>query len=112
MDFDDRPEPAKRLEQARLAAGYETMKDACRAHRWKYVTYQQHETGIRGIGRAVEKYARAYRTTQSWLQFGEGTPPTPRKRASQSIDKLIEDAPADVREAVIDFIENLTKKAS
>ena len=108
MENDDRPAPAKRLEQARIAKNFKTMKDAAKFHGWSYETYQQHEKGTRGIGRAVDKYARAFRVSSAWLLTGEGRGPGDRV----SIDEMIEDAPEETRDAIYDFVKRLTQKAS
>lgn len=80
MEFDDRPDPAKRLEQARKARGFATSKDAARYFSWKYDTYAQHENGTRGIIRQAEKYADAFHVSAAWLLTGEGTGPGESKR--------------------------------
>lgn len=72
MEFDDRPDFAKRLEKARIARGFLTAKDAARRHGWVYETYIQHEQGIRGISRAASKYAKAFKVSEAWLLTGEG----------------------------------------
>lgn len=72
MDFDDRPDYAKRLEEAR-SARFKTAKDAAEYFGWKYDTYAQHENGTRGIGRAAGRYAKAYRVSEGWLLTGEGS---------------------------------------
>jgi SOS-response transcriptional repressor LexA len=77
MRTDDRPEPAKRLEVARLHRGFATAKDASRFFGWVYETYIQHEQGIRGIGRQSKKYADAFRVSEGWLLTGEGDGPGP-----------------------------------
>jgi SOS-response transcriptional repressor LexA len=79
---DDRPEPAKRLETARIHRGFATAKDASRYFGWVYETYIQHEQGIRGIGRQSKKYADAFRVSEGWLLTGEGEGPghTPLQR--------------------------------
>lgn len=71
MEFDDRPEFAKRLEKARKDRGFRTPKDAARYFDWTYETYIQHEQGIRGISRAAGKYAKAFRVSEAWLLTGE-----------------------------------------
>lgn len=76
MATDDRPEPAKRLEQARIRRGFSTAKDATRFFGWVYETYIQHEQGIRGIGRQSKKYAEAFRVSEGWLLTGEGPDPS------------------------------------
>jgi len=75
MDFDARPEPAIRLEFARTRAGFSTAKDAARRFGWVYETYIQHEQGTRGLTRAAEKYAKAFKVSQGWLLTGEGRAP-------------------------------------
>lgn len=74
-EFDDRPGQAKRLEEARLARGFAKAKDATNYFGWNYVTYTQHESGERGISRAVGKYAQGYRVSEGWLLTGEGKGP-------------------------------------
>lgn len=79
MQFDDRPDFAKRLEKARVLRGFKTAKAAADFYGWNYHTYAHHEQGIRGIGRAATKYAIAFRVSEAWLLTGEGeAPPTPR----------------------------------
>lgn len=75
MRFDDRPEPAKRLEEARIARGFNDAKKAATYFGWKYDTYAQHENGTRGIVRAARQYAKAYRVSEGWLLTGEGQGP-------------------------------------
>lgn len=77
MTHDDRPEPAKRLEQARKNRGFKTPKDAARFFGWKYESYIQHEQGTRGIVRASGTYAKAFRVSEAWLLTGEGDITTP-----------------------------------
>lgn len=76
MEFDDRPDEARRLEQARRARGFKTAKDAAEYFGWNYETYAQHENGTRGLTRAVERYAKAYRVDASWILFGTGQGPS------------------------------------
>ena len=75
MKFDDRPEPAKRLEQARLARGFSEARQAADAFGWNYHTYAQHENGTRGIVRAAARYAKAYGVSEAWLLTGSGSGP-------------------------------------
>lgn len=75
MEFDDRPDQAKRLEQARKARGFGTPKKAATFFGWKYETYIQHEQGLRGISRAAGKYATAFKVSEGWLLTGEGHGP-------------------------------------
>ena len=75
MGIDLRPDPAKRLVEARTRRGFETAKAAANYFGWKYQTYAQHEQGERGLTRAAKKYARAYRVGEGWLLTGEGLGP-------------------------------------
>lgn len=75
MEFDDRPDYAKRLEAARIARGFRFAKEAASYFGWKYETYIQHEQGIRGISRAAGRYAKAFRVSEGWLLTGEGRGP-------------------------------------
>lgn len=75
MENEERPESAKRLEQARVARGFSTPKDAARYFGWIYETYIQHEQGTRGITRQSKKYANAFRVSEAWLLTGEGNGP-------------------------------------
>tara|TARA_Y100001947_G_scaffold155109_1_gene160570 strand:+ start:622 stop:1305 length:684 start_codon:yes stop_codon:yes gene_type:complete len=66
-------ETADRLREARVAAGYSSVQDACAAFGWKYSTYAGHENGQRGIrADALQRYAKAYRVTVEWLLTGKG----------------------------------------
>lgn len=68
----ERPAEAKRLEQARLRRGFKSAREAAARFGWTYDTYIQHERGERGLARAAEKYAKAYRVSRGWLLTGEG----------------------------------------
>lgn len=90
MSFDDRPDFAKRLENARIARGFRTAKDASRFFHWPYETYIQHEQGIRGISRASAKYAKAFRVSEGWLLTGEGTDGPPEMVSGEdSVKELL-----------------------
>lgn len=75
MEHDDRPDSAKRLEKARISRGFTSAADAARYFGWSYDTYIQHENGTRGIVRAAQRYAKAFRVTPGWLLTGEGAGP-------------------------------------
>lgn len=83
MTYDDRPDPAKRLEQARTDRGFATPRDATNYFGWSYDTYIQHENGIRGITRAADTYAKAYRVSKAWLLTGQG------EKAERRVVKLV-----------------------
>lgn len=77
MSFDDRPETAIRLQEAREKRGFSSAKRAAEYFGWSVATYNQHENGQRGIGRAVGRYAKAFRVSEAWLLTGEGDKPGP-----------------------------------
>ena len=72
MDFDDRPEAAKRLEEARKGKGFESARAAAQYFGWTYDSYAQHESGLRGLTRAADRYAKAFGVSKAWLLTGEG----------------------------------------
>ncbi len=96
MTFDDRPEPAKRLEEARIARGFKEAKAAANFFGWKYDSYAQHENGTRGITRAAAQYAKAYRVSQGWLLTGEGEGP---KGKAVSKNTLVQSFDPDATDA-------------
>jgi len=60
-----------RLQQLRIAAGYETAADAARGHGWNVNTYRSHENGTRNVPREwLLTYARTYRCSLAWLTTG------------------------------------------
>jgi hypothetical protein len=72
MTYDDRPEAAIRLQQAREKRGFKSARDAANFFGWSYDTYVQHENGTRGITRMADRYATAFHVSQAWLLTGEG----------------------------------------
>lgn len=88
MEFDDRPDFAKRLEAARVARGFTSPKKAAAFFGWVYETYIQHEQGIRGLTRAAGKYAEAFRVSEGWLLTGEGQGPDGESTASQTQEQI------------------------
>lgn len=76
MRDSERSDQARRLEQARLARGFERARHATEFFGWNYSSYSQHERGERGLTRATaEKYGLAYRVSAAWLLTGEGRGP-------------------------------------
>jgi hypothetical protein len=71
MDFDDvdklRKLQAQRLQEARILRGFKSGSAAAKRFHWVVVTYNKHEAGERGVGRAYRKYARAFRVSPAWL---------------------------------------------
>lgn len=69
-------EPFERLQQARAKAGFQSPKQASDFFGWSEHTYKSHENGNRGIRLAMaHKYAKAFKTTASWILTGEETKP-------------------------------------
>lgn len=74
-----------RLRRARLASGYKTVTDACRAFGFKRAAYTHHESGLRGLKTDVaQRYARAFGVSQAWLLTGEGKGPDGKKKQEAS----------------------------
>lgn len=68
-----KPEQAQRLVEARIKRGFKDAKAAAVYFGWKYNSYAQHESGLRGLRKdTAERYARAYRVSPAWLLTGEG----------------------------------------
>ncbi|RWO90889.1 helix-turn-helix transcriptional regulator [Mesorhizobium sp.] len=102
MAFDDRPEPAKRLQIARESAKFSSARAAADFFGWSVDTYHQHENGTRGIGRASARYAKAFRVSEAWLLTGEGQGPGKYKSSyDQKLSQLRLERPdlADTIEA-------------
>jgi hypothetical protein len=89
MDFDDRPEAAKRLVKAREGRGFRNPKDAANYFGWTYETYIQHEQGTRGITRAAARYAKAFRVSEGWLLTGEGTGSADKVSGEDAVKELL-----------------------
>lgn len=111
MSYDDRPEPAKRLEEARLARGFRFAKDACTFFNWNYNSYAQHESGQRGIGRVAAKYAKAFRVSEAWLLTGEGRGPSgetpPLFEEENEFNDLLSKATEEDKRALLQLLRSL-----
>ena len=73
---EDRPDAAQRLQIAREKRGFDSAKAAAEFFGWNYDTYIQHERGERGLTRAAQRYAVAFKVSPGWLLTGEGRSPT------------------------------------
>lgn len=63
--------PNERLRAARIAAGFNTARDAAKANGWVEPTYRGHESGPRQVSRtAAIAYAKAFKVSLSWLLTG------------------------------------------
>jgi transcriptional regulator with XRE-family HTH domain len=60
----------ERLKAARDKAGYASAKAAAEAMGVAVSTYIQHESGTRGFGRRVARYAGFFKVAPEWLAFG------------------------------------------
>jgi transcriptional regulator with XRE-family HTH domain len=60
----------ERLRAARNKAGYGSAKAAAEAMGVAVSTYIQHESGTRGYGHRVARYAKFFRVPPEWLAFG------------------------------------------
>ncbi|MEO0975995.1 MAG: helix-turn-helix transcriptional regulator [Pseudomonadota bacterium] len=94
----------ERLKEARIAAGFATVQEACEAFGFKYPTYAGHENGQRGMkADAMARYARAYNISVEWLLTGKKSALSPSSddpfltvpiydiRASAGAGALVED---------------------
>jgi len=61
-----------RLKQARVAAGFKSVREACTAFKWNYPTYAGHENGSRAPSAdKAREYAAAFKVSSNWILFGE-----------------------------------------
>ncbi len=66
-----------RLKWAREKRGYASAREAADALGVRYSTYAGHESGSRGIKReALRRYARFFRVSPAWLEYGGGAEDT------------------------------------
>lgn len=102
-------ETYERLQHARKRAGFETAQDAADRFGWNAVTYRAHEAGDRGLKIGVaEKYAKAFKVSQSWLLTGQGDIDG---QAAEIID-IWSRIPDANRSAARQMLESLAKKNS
>lgn len=75
-------DPATKLRQLRLAAGFESAAAAARRYGWSLNTYKSHENGTRPISKkAAAMYANAYKVLEGWLLYNSGPKhPLPESR--------------------------------
>jgi transcriptional regulator with XRE-family HTH domain len=86
--------PAERLQAARIAAGYATVRDAANALGMKFPTYAQHESGLRGIPKdKALSYARIFKTTPEWILYGKSSTGEP---TIQELEMMLHDALEEV----------------
>jgi len=68
-------EQGKRLEKARIAAGFHYAKKAAERFGWNYNSYYDHEKGRNKLNNSAAKYAAAFKVSESWLITGAGEAP-------------------------------------
>lgn len=67
-----RKEVANRLEQARLAAGFNNVQSLCEDNNISLETYMRHETGRSAIKASqAMQYCRLFNISLHWLMLGE-----------------------------------------
>jgi hypothetical protein len=101
---------AQRLRLAREKRGFKSAKDAAEFFGWSYNSYAQHENGLRGIKKAAEKYATAYRVSRGWLLTGEGAGPGENGAISQKaleMARALARIPPERQEEALRFLEFL-----
>lgn len=107
-------EIAKRLAQARKAAGYKTATEFAEKNDIPQPTYAMHESGKRGLsrGNTLDLYAEKLGIRKAWLQFGEGpmradtqnpqlikgSSPLPQKSVAETSETRLEFAPGARRD--------------
>lgn len=62
----------KRLERARVEAGFDTASEAARALELSEPTYMAHENGSRGFKGSAERYSAFFKVSLEWLWSGKG----------------------------------------
>ena len=68
----------ERLREARIKAGFRSMKAAAEAYDWSYNTYKANECGTRLMSKDnAQKYAKRFKVDLQWLLFGENKPTAP-----------------------------------
>lgn len=73
-----------RLKWAREKRGYASAREAADAMGVRYSTYAGHESGSRGIKReALRRYARFFRVSPAWLEFGVSGDESPSELNAQ-----------------------------
>lgn len=70
----DKAARAARLRKAREEAGFETAAEAAARFGWPPSTYSAHENGQNGFANDASKYAKAFKSTVSYLLEGERRP--------------------------------------
>jgi DNA-binding XRE family transcriptional regulator len=101
----------ERLIEARLAAGYATVREAATSLGVPYPTYAAHENGTDGfkLDSAV-KYARKFKVSLDWLVTGKGRGPSQHNNLAWEIYLEMADlAPADL-EYIKQAVEFAKKK--
>jgi transcriptional regulator with XRE-family HTH domain len=86
----------ERLRAARTKAGYPSAKAAAEAMGVAVSTYIQHESGTRGYGHRVARYAKFFRVRPEWLAFGSDDGLN-EKILSRMLENALRGLPSDTR---------------
>lgn len=94
---------AKRLREARVAAGYSSASAAARAHGWTGSTYIAHENGQNDFDTdKAREYAKAFKTNAEWLILG-------LKHPASGIDAELRQLPPEDAQRLIEEFNNMIR---
>jgi len=96
-------EKAKRLREARVAAGYSSASSAARTHGWRASTYIAHENGQNDYdAKQAQEYAKAFKTGAEWLIWGRNPP-------ASGIDAELRQLPPEDAQRLIEEFTNMIR---
>lgn len=102
-------EIAKRLKEARIAAGYETARLFIEKYNLLQSTYSLHETGQRAIGtQAAIAYSQHLDIDLNWLLTGEGQGPLTKKVLPAQAKQKATGAPQDTQRLSEEDLKKMT----
>jgi phage repressor protein C with HTH and peptisase S24 domain len=108
-------ESNERLEQARIAAGYKSARQAAIRHGWVPSTYASHENGQTDVPIAAAKlYGRAFKVSPEWIVYGRGSMEARNMveivgliglgaQVTKAGEKITLELPFDLKEAALAF---------
>jgi hypothetical protein len=93
----ERQEQAERLREARIKAGFKSVRAGAEAARVDLNAYKQHEAGRNGFNTSHARiYGRAFKVSPIWLVFGDGERP---EIAAEALDAALVETPAEYKSA-------------
>lgn len=103
----------ERLIEARIAAGYGSVREAANSLGMSYSTYAAHENGTDGfkIDSAV-KYARKFKVSLDWLVTGKGRGPSQQSNLAWEIFLEMSDLEPEDLEYIKQAVEFAKKKVA